>query len=60
MRMEYSSLACEHCEFLDKIGDDLDIQHITGSRTLSRTYMYTCIRYGREILKSKGTNITLD
>lgn len=58
MRMEYSSLACEHCEFLDKIGDDLDIQHITGSRTLSRTY--TCIRYGREILKSKGTNITLD
>lgn len=25
MRMEYSSLACEQCEFLDKIGDDLDI-----------------------------------
>lgn len=25
MSMEYSSLACEQCEFLDKIGDDLDI-----------------------------------
>lgn len=32
MRMEYSSLACEQCEFLDKIGDDLDIQHISRSQ----------------------------
>lgn len=59
MRMEYSSLVCEQCEFLDKIGDDLDIQHISRSQEHYLELTHVSDMAGR-FWKSKGTNITLD